>query len=87
MANDRPIISEWALAIMVENRIRTTIEAGEFDNLLGLGRPPRSSTSRTIRTGGFGASCKQDELTSLQLRKDRELLSWAMDSQGDGIGL
>jgi hypothetical protein len=31
--------SERALQIVAENKIRTAIEAGEFDNLPGFGKP------------------------------------------------
>ncbi|HMP07721.1 MAG TPA: DUF1992 domain-containing protein [Lacipirellulaceae bacterium] len=31
--------SERAIAIVAENKLRAAIEAGEFDNLPGLGRP------------------------------------------------
>ena len=40
------------IQIIAENKIRAAIEAGEFDNLPGFGKPPRSLTSRTIRIGG-----------------------------------
>jgi len=35
----RPLISDRAIQIIVENKIRAAIEAGEFDNLPGFGKP------------------------------------------------
>jgi hypothetical protein len=32
-------LSERAIAIVAENKLRAAIEAGEFDNLPGLGKP------------------------------------------------
>jgi hypothetical protein len=32
-------LSERAIGIVAENKIRAAIEAGEFDNLPGLGKP------------------------------------------------
>lgn len=34
-----PLLSDRAIQIVAENKIRAAIEAGEFDNLPGLGRP------------------------------------------------
>jgi Domain of unknown function (DUF1992) len=34
-----PSITERALGIVAENKIRAAIEAGEFDRLAGLGKP------------------------------------------------
>ena len=31
--------SDQVLRLIAENKIRTAIDAGEFDNLLGLGKP------------------------------------------------
>lgn len=39
MATQRPLISDRALQIVAENKIRAAIEGGEFDNLSGLGKP------------------------------------------------
>jgi hypothetical protein len=39
MSADRPMLSERAIQIIAENKIRAAIEAGEFDNLPGLGQP------------------------------------------------
>jgi hypothetical protein len=39
MAADRPVLSDRALAIVAENKVRAAMDAGEFDNLPGLGRP------------------------------------------------
>jgi DnaJ homologue, subfamily C, member 28, conserved domain len=39
MAAQRPLITDRALQIVAENKIRAAIEAGEFDNLPGFGRP------------------------------------------------
>lgn len=36
---ERPIVSEWAMRIVAENKILAAIEAGEFDNLPGFGKP------------------------------------------------
>jgi len=35
----RPLISDRALQIVAENKIRAAIDAGEFDDLPGLGKP------------------------------------------------
>jgi hypothetical protein len=39
MAADRPLLSERAIQIVAEHKILAAIEAGEFDNLPGFGRP------------------------------------------------
>jgi hypothetical protein len=39
MAADRPLLSDRAIQIVAENKIRAAIEAGEFDNLPGFGQP------------------------------------------------
>lgn len=36
---ERSIISERAMQIVAENKILAAIEAGEFDNLPGFGKP------------------------------------------------
>jgi hypothetical protein len=38
MAHDRSLLSDRAIQIIAENRIRTAIEAGEFENLPGYGQ-------------------------------------------------
>ena len=35
----QPHLSDRAIQIIAENKIRAAIEAGEFDNLPGLGQP------------------------------------------------
>jgi hypothetical protein len=40
MAADRPFVSDRAIQIVAENKIRAAIEAGEFDNLPSFGKPP-----------------------------------------------
>jgi hypothetical protein len=39
MAARRPLISDRAIQIVAENKILAAIEAGEFDDLPGLGNP------------------------------------------------
>jgi hypothetical protein len=39
MSEPMPLGSERALQIVADNKIRTAIEAGEFDDLPGLGKP------------------------------------------------
>jgi hypothetical protein len=39
MAENRPLFSDRAIQIVAENKIRSAIEAGEFDNLPGFGQP------------------------------------------------
>jgi hypothetical protein len=39
MSAGRPLLSDRAIQIIAENKIRAAIEAGEFDNLPGLGQP------------------------------------------------
>jgi len=39
MAQSHPLGSERAMRIVAENKIRAAIDAGEFDNLPGLGKP------------------------------------------------
>jgi len=39
MSNERPFISDRVIENVAENRIRAAIDAGEFDNLPGFGRP------------------------------------------------
>jgi hypothetical protein len=34
-----PLLSERAIQMIAENKIRAAVEAGEFDNLPGLGKP------------------------------------------------
>jgi hypothetical protein len=34
-----PLLSDRAIQIVAENKIRAAIEAGEFDNLPGYGKP------------------------------------------------
>jgi hypothetical protein len=38
MVAQRPMITDRALQIVAENKIRAAIEAGEFDNLPGFGK-------------------------------------------------
>lgn len=35
----RPLLSDRAIQIIADNKIRAAIEAGEFDNLPGFGQP------------------------------------------------
>ena len=35
----KPLLSDRAIQIVAENKIRAAIEAGEFDNLPGFGKP------------------------------------------------
>ena len=39
MAAQRPLITDRALQIVADNKIRAAIEAGEFDNLPNIGKP------------------------------------------------
>ncbi|MBL9165790.1 MAG: DUF1992 domain-containing protein [Planctomycetaceae bacterium] len=39
MSEPTPLGSERAMQIVAENKLRAAIEAGEFDNLPGLGKP------------------------------------------------
>jgi hypothetical protein len=39
MSHERPLFSDCAIQIVADNRIRAAIEAGDFDNLPGFGRP------------------------------------------------
>jgi hypothetical protein len=39
MSTQRTLFSDRAIQIIAENKIRAAIEAGEFDNLPGLGQP------------------------------------------------
>ena len=39
MPVNRPALTDRAIQIVAENKIRAAIEAGEFDNLPGLGKP------------------------------------------------
>lgn len=39
MSTGRPLLSDRAIQIIADNKIRAAIEAGEFDNLPGLGQP------------------------------------------------
>jgi DnaJ homologue, subfamily C, member 28, conserved domain len=39
MAADRPVLTERVIQIVAENKIRAAIDAGEFDNLPGFGKP------------------------------------------------
>jgi len=39
MSAGRPLLSDRAIQIIAENKIRAAIEAGEFDKLPGLGQP------------------------------------------------
>jgi hypothetical protein len=39
MSRERPLLSDRAIQIVAENRIRAAMDAGEFDNLPGFGRP------------------------------------------------
>lgn len=39
MAESMPLGSERAMQVVAENKLRAAIEAGEFDNLPGLGKP------------------------------------------------
>jgi hypothetical protein len=39
MFDSMPLGSERALRIVAENKLRAAIDAGEFDNLPGLGKP------------------------------------------------
>jgi hypothetical protein len=39
MSQHRPLMSDRAIQIIAENKIRAAVEAGEFDNLPGFGQP------------------------------------------------
>jgi hypothetical protein len=39
MSAGGPLLSDRAIQIIADNKIRAAIEAGEFDNLPGLGQP------------------------------------------------
>jgi hypothetical protein len=39
MASDAPLMSDRAIQIVAENKIKAAIEAGEFDKLPGFGKP------------------------------------------------
>jgi len=39
MSDPMPLGSERAIQMVADNKIRAAIEAGEFDNLPGLGKP------------------------------------------------
>jgi hypothetical protein len=39
MIENRPLLSDRAIQIVADNRIRAAIAAREFDNLPGLGKP------------------------------------------------
>jgi hypothetical protein len=39
MAESMPLGSERAMQVVAENKLLAAIEAGEFDNLPGLGKP------------------------------------------------
>lgn len=39
MPNELPFLTERAIQIIAENKILAAIEAGEFDNLPGFGKP------------------------------------------------
>jgi hypothetical protein len=37
--SQRPFLSDRAIQIVAENKIRAAVDAGEFDNLPGFGQP------------------------------------------------
>lgn len=37
--SSQPMLTDRAIQILAENKIRAAIEAGEFDNLPGIGQP------------------------------------------------
>ena len=39
VSQNGPVITDRAIQVIADNKIRAAIEAGEFDNLPGLGRP------------------------------------------------
>ena len=39
MSSQQPLLTDRALQIIADNKIRAAIEAGEFDNLPGFGQP------------------------------------------------
>ena len=39
MSGQLPLLTDRAIQIIAENKIRAAIEAGEFDNLPGFGKP------------------------------------------------
>jgi hypothetical protein len=39
MADSMPLGSERAMRIVAENKLRAAIDAGEFENLPGMGKP------------------------------------------------
>jgi hypothetical protein len=39
MAQDRSLLTDRAIQVIAENKIRAAIDAGEFDNLPGFGQP------------------------------------------------
>jgi len=42
MSSERPLLSDRAIQIIADNKIRAAIAAGEFDNLPGFGKPLES---------------------------------------------
>jgi hypothetical protein len=40
--SSKPLISDRAIQIIADNKIRAAIQAGEFDNLSGYGKPIES---------------------------------------------
>jgi hypothetical protein len=40
--SSKPLLSDRAIQIIADNKIRAAIEAGEFDNLPGYGKPIES---------------------------------------------
>jgi hypothetical protein len=39
MSRDAPLLSDRAIQIVAENKIRAAIDAGEFEDLPGFGKP------------------------------------------------
>jgi hypothetical protein len=62
MAN-QPLLSDRAIQIIAENKIRAAIEAGEFDNLPGFGQPAAIFDEPYDRFWWLRRKLKREQLT------------------------
>ena len=79
MASDRPVLSDRALAIVAENKIRAAMDAGEFDNLPGLGQPSPLIDEPYDPHWWIRRKLKDEGLASARLHQ------WALIRKGENV--
>jgi hypothetical protein len=68
MSESKPALSDRAIQIIADNKIRAAIEAGEFDNLPGLGKPSAIIDEAYDPYWWIRRKLKREELFAVDLR-------------------